>query len=102
MNITISTKDGVPIYRQIVNQIRYMVASGLLLPSEEISPVRTLALKLNVTPNTVVKAYAVVPALTYRMNNRPWQAGNGIELSRYASMLCWPKPTNWIFPQMIS
>jgi GntR family transcriptional regulator len=57
MNITINTKDGVPIYRQIVNQIRYMVASNLLQPGEEISPVRTLALALNVTPNTVVKAY---------------------------------------------
>jgi len=57
MNITINTKDGVPIYRQIANQIRYMVASKLLKPGEEISPVRTLALALNVTPNTVVKAY---------------------------------------------
>lgn len=57
MNITINTKDGVPIYRQIANQIRYMVASGLLRPGEEISAVRTLALALNVTPNTVVKAY---------------------------------------------
>ena len=57
MNITINTNDGVPIYRQIANQIRYMVASSLLQPGEEISPVRTLALALNVTPNTVVKAY---------------------------------------------
>jgi GntR family transcriptional regulator len=57
MNIKINTKDGVPIYRQIANQIRYMVASNLLQPGEEISPVRTLALALNVTPNTVVKAY---------------------------------------------
>jgi GntR family transcriptional regulator len=57
MNITINTKDGVPMYRQIANQIRYMVASNLLQPGEEISPVRTLALALNVTPNTVVKAY---------------------------------------------
>jgi len=57
MNITINTKDGVPNYRQIANQIRYMVASNLLQPGEEISPVRTLALALNVTPNTVVKAY---------------------------------------------
>ena len=57
MNITVNTKDGVPIYRQIANQIRYMVASNLLQPGEEISPVRTLALALNVTPNTVVKAY---------------------------------------------
>lgn len=57
MHITINSKDGVPIYRQIANQIRYMVASNLLQPGEEISPVRTLALSLNVTPNTVVKAY---------------------------------------------
>ena len=57
MNITINLKDGVPIYRQIANQIRYMVASGILQPGEEISPVRTLALAINVTPNTVVKAY---------------------------------------------
>ena len=34
-----------------------MVASGLLRPGEEISPVRALALTLSVTPNTVVKAY---------------------------------------------
>lgn len=57
MHITINSKDGVPIYRQIANQVRYMVASNLLQPGEEISPVRTLALSLNVTPNTVVKAY---------------------------------------------
>ncbi len=62
MNIIINLKDGVPIYRQIANQIRYMVASGLLKAGEEISPVRTLALKLNVTPNTVVKAYGELEA----------------------------------------
>ena len=44
MNITITSNDGVPIYRQIANQVRYMVASGLLQAGEEISPVRTLAL----------------------------------------------------------
>ncbi len=57
MNISISIEDGVPIYRQIANQIRYMVASGLLQSGEEISPVRTLALQLKVTPNTVMRAY---------------------------------------------
>jgi GntR family transcriptional regulator len=57
MDITISVRDGVPIYRQIVNQVRYMIASGLLLPGDEISPIRTLALQLKVTPNTIVKAY---------------------------------------------
>jgi len=57
MDITTSVADGVPIYRQIVNQVRYMVASGLLEPGEEIPSIRTLALQLKVTPNTIVKAY---------------------------------------------
>lgn len=57
MNITIDLGDGVPIYRQIANQVRYMIASGLLLPDEELPPIRVLAQRLRVTPNTVVKAY---------------------------------------------
>ena len=57
MNISINLQDGVPIYRQIANQIRYMVASGILQAGDEIAAVRALALQLNVTPNTVVKAY---------------------------------------------
>jgi GntR family transcriptional regulator len=57
LDITINLTDGVPIYRQIVNQVKYLVASGLLQPGEEMPPIRTLALQLKVTPNTVVKAY---------------------------------------------
>jgi GntR family transcriptional regulator len=57
MDITIDLTGGVPIYRQIVNQVKYLVASGLLLPGEELPPIRTLALQLKVTPNTIVKAY---------------------------------------------
>jgi len=57
MDIAINVTDGVPIYRQIVNQVKYLVASGLLLPGEELPPIRTLALQLKVTPNTIVKAY---------------------------------------------
>ena len=55
MDIIINVTDGVPIYRQIVNQVKYLVASGLLRPGEELPPIRTLALQLKVTPNT--KAY---------------------------------------------
>ena len=57
MDITISLTDGVPIYRQIVNQVKYLIASRQLLPDDELPPIRTLALQLTVTPNTVVQAY---------------------------------------------
>jgi len=57
LDISINLTDGVPIYRQIVNQVKYLVASGLLQPGEELPPIRTLALQLKVTPNTIVKAY---------------------------------------------
>jgi GntR family transcriptional regulator len=57
VDIRIDPADGVPIYRQIVNQIRYAVASGLLEPGDELPTIRALALQLKVTPNTIVKAY---------------------------------------------
>ncbi len=57
MYIEISLQDGVPIYRQIVNQVKYLIASGQLDAGEEMPPIRTLAEQLLVTPNTVVKAY---------------------------------------------
>ncbi len=57
MHIEISLNDGVPIYRQIVNQIKYLVASGKIRPGDELPPIRTLAEQLTVTPNTIVKAY---------------------------------------------
>ena len=57
MHIEISLQDGVPIYRQIVNQVKYLIASGQLDAGEELPPIRTLAGQLLVTPNTIVKAY---------------------------------------------
>src|SRR3954464_10268853 len=57
MQIHISTADGVPIYQQIVNQIKYLVSSGRLTPGEELPPIRTLAEKLVINPNTVARAY---------------------------------------------
>ena len=57
MHIEISLQDGVPIYRQIVNQVKYLIASGQLAADEELPPIRALAEQLLVTPNTIVKAY---------------------------------------------
>ena len=57
MQIHISPNDGVPIYLQIVNQVRYLVASGRLAAGAELPPIRTLAEQLVVNPNTVARAY---------------------------------------------
>ena len=53
----IAPEDGVPIYLQIVNQVKYQVASGRLAPGEELPPIRVLAERLRINPNTVVRAY---------------------------------------------
>jgi GntR family transcriptional regulator len=57
VQIHIAPDDGVPIYLQIVNQIKYLVASGRLEPGEEMPPIRVLADRLIVNPNTVARAY---------------------------------------------
>ena len=57
MDIRISLSDGVPIYQQIVTQIRYLVAAGTLKPGTELPPMRALAEKIQVNPNTVARAY---------------------------------------------
>jgi GntR family transcriptional regulator len=57
VQIHISADDGVPIYLQIVNQVKYLVASGRLAPDEELPPIRGLAEQLLVNPNTVARAY---------------------------------------------
>ena len=57
MQIHIAANDGVPIYLQIVNQIKYAVASGRLATGDELPPIRVLAERLLINPNTVARAY---------------------------------------------
>src|SRR6186713_365621 len=57
MQLHLSPHDGVPIYLQIVNQVKYLVASGRLAPGEEMPPIRVLAEQLLINPNTVARAY---------------------------------------------
>lgn len=57
MQLHISPHDGVPIYLQIVNQVKYLVAAGRLAPGDTLPPVRKLAEQLLVNPNTVARAY---------------------------------------------
>jgi len=50
-------KSGVPVYRQIIDQIRYGIASGNWKVGEQLPTVRALAVQLKVNLNTVSKAY---------------------------------------------
>jgi GntR family transcriptional regulator len=62
MDIHISPHDGVPIYLQIVNQVKYLVAAGRLAAGDELPAIRVLAERLEVNPNTVARAYRELEA----------------------------------------
>ena len=50
-------QSGVPVYRQIIDQVRGGVASGALSVGDQLPTVRQLAVDLAINPNTVVRAY---------------------------------------------
>jgi len=49
--------SGVPVYRQLIDQVRSGVASGSLIAGDQLPTVRQLAVDLAINPNTVLKAY---------------------------------------------
>ena len=49
--------SGVPVYRQIIDQVRSGVASGSLAAGDQLPTVRQLAVDLAINPNTVLRAY---------------------------------------------
>jgi GntR family transcriptional regulator len=57
MQLRISVQDGAPIYQQIVEQVKYLVAGGRLQPGDDVPPIRVLAEQLRINPNTVACAY---------------------------------------------
>jgi GntR family transcriptional regulator len=50
-------QSGVPVYRQIIDQVRGAIASGALTAGYQLPTVRQLAVDLAINPNTVVRAY---------------------------------------------
>ena len=49
--------SGVPVYRQVIDQVRGGLASGALVAGDQLPTVRQLAVDLAINPNTVVRAY---------------------------------------------
>jgi GntR family transcriptional regulator len=60
MPIQIDFRSGIPIYVQIMEQIRQMVANGDLKPGDQLPTVRQLAIDLQVNWNTVARAYRLL------------------------------------------
>jgi GntR family transcriptional regulator len=57
MYLRLNYQSGEAIYRQIVEQVKYKVASGELIPGQRLPSIRELAKQLKINPRTVVKAY---------------------------------------------
>ena len=80
-----SPNDDIPTYLQIVNQVKYLVASGRLVPDEEMPPIRVLAEQLLVNPNTVAHAYReleLAGVVTKRRTAGTYVSGAGSPLAR--------------------
>jgi GntR family transcriptional regulator len=85
MNIYVSPTDGLPLYLQIVNQIKHLVAARRLKPGQELPPIRALAEKLLINPNTVARAYRELEAagiLTSRRGAGTHVSDEGSPLAR--------------------
>ncbi|HSG29885.1 MAG TPA: GntR family transcriptional regulator [Candidatus Krumholzibacterium sp.] len=58
MLIIVDPQSGVPVYRQVMDQIKFHIATGLLAPGDELPSTRTLSSDLGVNPMTISKAYS--------------------------------------------
>lgn len=55
-------RAALPIYQQLVDQVKSAVASGMLQPGQQLPSVRELAGELAINPNTVARAYSILEA----------------------------------------
>jgi GntR family transcriptional regulator len=62
VDIEISARDATPVFAQIAEQVRRLVACGELVEGSELPSIRALAEQLLVNPNTVAKAYRALEA----------------------------------------
>jgi len=69
----LNPQSGIPIYRQILEQVRRMVASGQLPPGTALPSVRDLAVRHTINPMTISRAYSILETegLLERNRGRP-------------------------------
>src|SRR2546427_6347365 len=57
LHFHIDPHSGVPVYRQMIDQFKYYMASGALKAGEQLPSIRELAQSLAINPTTVVRVY---------------------------------------------
>jgi GntR family transcriptional regulator len=83
MNLHISTADGVPLYLQILQQLKYLIATERLKPGDALPPIRALAQDLLINPNTVARAYRELETIGLVTSRQ----GSGTRVSKNGSPL---------------
>ena len=57
IQFSLDPSNGVPIYRQIIQQIEHAILAGRMKPGDRLPTIRSLAVDLKINPNTIAKAY---------------------------------------------
>ncbi len=92
MIIVVDPHSGVPVYRQLMTQIKFQVASGILKPGDELPSTRHLSGRLGVNPMTISKAFRLLEqeGVVERRPGLPLvvrsQEGEVLETSRQAQL----------------
>lgn len=81
MDLQLDPRRRTPIYLQIVQQVKHLVAAGRLHPGDQLPTVRALAVQLHVHTNTVARAYAVLD----QDGVISTQQGRGTYIARHAA-----------------
>ena len=89
INFSLDPSNGVPIYRQIIQQIEYAILSGRMQSGDRLPTIRSLAVELKTNPNTIAKAYGEleirgilatqVGSGTYISDKKPAAEDEGLE-----------------------
>ncbi|KAF0109176.1 MAG: GntR family transcriptional regulator [Anaerolineaceae bacterium] len=96
MNLELDFRSGIPIYLQVVDRIREMIADGRLKPGGQLPTVRALAAELRVNFNTVARAYRILDEAgiistqqgrgTYILENPPPAESESMRRAAFASL----------------
>ena len=90
MAVTIDLRSRIPIYEQIINNIKEQALSGALKPDEQIPSIRRLTRELGINPNTIHKAYAELErqGVIYSLAGRGAFISGDTEVKKLAEAKC--------------